>query len=82
MQGKNTSLINPDLDERLPDYVRAELAGNNVAAEFPDMYEYVTHSEHARQLHDFLMETEKLAMMGLLPKLKRQIPPDLTFLGQ
>jgi|GEM_PF-4903732 len=82
MEGNNNSFVNNDLDERMPDYVRAEMAGDDVALAYPMMHEYVTNSEHARQLHEYLLETEKLAMMGLFPEIKRQIPPDLSFLSE
>ncbi len=54
-----TSKTEPELDALIPEYVRAELAGESVQTQFPHVHHYILENQHAQDLYIDLAAIEE-----------------------
>ena len=65
---------------RLPDYVQAQVEGEDPTRLFPDVRDHLLLCPHCQRLHQELSEIDDLILSGDLPKPAVYHPPDLSFL--
>lgn len=64
----------------LPEYVQAQLEGEDPAGLLPEVGNHLALCPHCQRLYQDLLETDELIRTGSLPELAVYSPPDLSFL--
>lgn len=78
---QDPSQTDKSLDERIPDYVLAELTGEDAKLLFPAVHHYILTHPHASQLYTQLLKIEQATLDATLPQPNRAYTPDLSFLA-
>ena len=75
------------LDNLVPDYIDAELAGENAAVRFPEVHAYILSNEEAGEMYTTLLDAEMadraatLANPAAINTTSVSFKPDLSFLN-
>ncbi len=79
VSGANTT--DEVLDIQIPEYVRAELAGKDVKAIYPDVHAYILSNLSADDLYRHLLDVEQNLIEKSETSKDSLFKPDLSFLG-